>query len=99
MTEPTTEVAKPLTPVQMHPVQWSAGFGLLLVLISAVVVSSARSISPIRLKVQNIDGIDGLYGTSSAEYVWIAIGLVIGLVGVSFIGVAVIAKGIQIGRR
>ena len=54
---------------------------------------------PVRLKVQNIDGVEGLYGPSDAEYFWIAIGAVIGLVGVSFIGVAVIAKGIQIGGR
>jgi hypothetical protein len=99
MTEPTTEVVRPKSPIQMHPVGSSAAFELLLVFISAVVVSSARSISPVVLKVQDVDGVDGLYGTSGAEYFWTAVGAVIGLAGAAFIAVAAIANGIQLGRR
>lgn len=99
MTESTTEAAQPTSPIQMHPVGSFAAFGLLLAFISAVVVSIARSMSPVRLKVHHIDGVEGLYGTGGAEYFWIAVGAVIGLVGVAMIAVATIAKAIQLSRR
>lgn len=99
MTEPTTEAVQPSNPQPMGPIGWTAALGLLLALVSALVVSRARDIFPVRLKVQDISGVEGLYGTSGTEYLWLSIGAVIGLAGVAFIAVATIAKGIQLGRR
>ncbi|MEO6472466.1 MAG: hypothetical protein ABIR57_11000 [Aeromicrobium sp.] len=99
MTEPTAEAAHPSIPSQRDLVWAFAAYGLLLALISAVVVSIARSMSPVVLEVQDVEGVDQLYGTGGAEYFWIAVGAVIGLAAVAMIAVAAIAKGIQLGRR
>jgi hypothetical protein len=98
VTEPTAGAASPSIP-KRDPVWAFAASGLLVAFISALVVSSARSISPVVLKVQDVDGVGGLYGSSGAEYFWTAVGAVIGLVGVALIAVAAIAKGIQLGRH
>jgi hypothetical protein len=64
---------------------------------SGVILSIARSRSPVALEVHHVGGVDGLYGTGGAEYFWIAMAAVVGTVGVALIAVAAIAKGIQLG--
>jgi hypothetical protein len=98
VTEPTPTSAPPSVTKQRDPLQVYGASGLALVLISAAAISISRSVSPVVLKVQDLDGVDGLYGTGGAEYFGIAVGAVIGLVGLALIAVAAIAKGIQLGR-
>ena len=95
----TESAANPSIPTETTSLRAYVASGLALLAISVVVVSIARSASPVVLKVHGRDGVEGLYGTGGAEYFWVAVGAVIGFAGASLIAVAVLAKGIQLGRR